>query len=244
MNCPRLFVQKDLSTNNNIQIEGQQSHHVLNVLRQVKGDKLVLFNGQGGEYLVEIVQTGKGSLTALVLKHDVVERESMLPVFLGLSVIKRDKMDFAIQKATELGVNSIAPLISEFTNVKSQVLDKRHHHWQGIIESACEQCGRNTLPQLYPVQAFVDWVNVIDAAVKVVCEPDSDRKASLSRKENLSKPASLALLIGPEGGFSAPESSAAVKTGFVSMGLGPRILRAETAVVSSVAILQSMWGDV
>lgn len=241
---PRLFVKKDFEPSSNIRIDDQQCHHVLNVLRLTKGDKFVLFNGEGGEYLAEITELGKGNLTALILNHNLVEKESSLPISLGLAAIKRDKMDFAIQKATELGVSSIYPLISEFSNIKSQVLEKRQSHWQGIVESACEQCGRNRLPELHPVQSLDDWLSVINATIKVICEPNSEPGNLFNSENGQSKPASLALLIGPEGGFSNLESSMARKRGFVAMGLGPRILRAETAVVSSLAILQSRWGDI
>lgn len=208
----------------------------------------MLFNHDGGEYLCEITSTGKSALAISVLSHDPIERESPLKIHLALSCLKREKMDFAIQKATELGAASISPLVTDFTMIKQQVLEKRWHHWQEIIYSACEQSGRNRPAKLNPITSFNDWLNRVQTKARVICEPaDSLLPDIPNLKDSMARtniqPDELSLAIGPEGGFSPSEHALAIKNNFMELNLGPRILRAETAVVAALSLMQSYWGD-
>lgn len=235
----RFFVDKALHIGGNLIVDGNQSHYILRVLRLSVGNKLTLFNDGGGEYLGEITEIRKTGVHISLLTYDAVERESRLKIDLALACLKREKMDLAIQKATELGVTSICPVISEFSAVKGHVLENRRNHWQGVIDSSCEQCGRNTLPRLDPLRPFSEWISKADSEAKLICEPVN----SLSIGEINNDIDSISLAIGPEGGFSQAELSLATANDFVAINLGPRILRAETAVVTSLSLVQSRWGD-
>jgi 16S rRNA (uracil1498-N3)-methyltransferase len=149
-------------------------------------------------------------------------------------------MDWVVQKATELGVNAIAPLLSERTEIRLNAdrAEKKLRHWQQIIGSACEQCGRNRLPELLPPQPLPQWLPGVGADLRLVLHPDAANAVPGS-----SPPASVALLVGPEGGFSPAEIAAATQVGFSALQLGPRILRTETAPLAALAILQARWGD-
>jgi 16S rRNA (uracil1498-N3)-methyltransferase len=169
-----------------------------------------------------------------------VSREATLPVTLGLSISRGERMDLAIQKSTELGVHRVVPLLSERTEVKlpGERADKKHRHWQHIALSACEQCGRNCPPEIAPIQTLADWLNSVGADLRLVLHHRSE--ASLAE---LPRPESVALLVGPEGGLSAQEIDAAERAGFQSIRLGPRVMRTETAPLAALSVLQFHWGD-
>ena len=149
-------------------------------------------------------------------------------------------MDCVMQKATELGVTAISPLLSERTEVrlKGEREAKKLRHWQQVATSACEQCGRNRLPAVHPLQSLDTWLENVEAEVRLVLDPQADGPAAA-----MTAPASIALLVGPEGGFSAAEIGAAQAAGFYCLQLGPRVLRTETAPLAAIAILQARWGD-
>lgn len=254
MKTSRLFLRRALLPDSEIRIEGKAAHYLLHVLRVNKGEELILFNGEGGEFTSEILSKERHSLIVKVNSHEEIERESSLVIHLGLAAVKKDKMDLAIQKAVELGVSTITPIISDYTSVKKNLLLKRQDHWQGVIESASEQCGRNKLASLENLTSLKEWVSVIsntrsNDVVKIICHPLADRRTDQKRDQVRDQGADegtmkeCVLLVGPEGGFSEKEVKLAIQSGFNSMQLGSRILRTETAVVAALTLLHAWQGD-
>ena len=172
--------------------------------------------------------------------HDV-SRESSLITHLGLGISKGERMDFALQKAVELGVSEITPLFTEHCVIQltgSRVV-KKQAHWQAVMISACEQSGRNTIPVLNATATFTDWLSTVPAATRLILDPQADTGLSTV---TLPQP-EVALTVGPEGGFSEAEIEQARRAGFVGVSLGPRVLRTESAAVTSLAAVQCLWGD-
>ena len=240
MRIPRIYTGQTLRANTETELEPGPSRHLARVLRMRVGDSLILFDGRGGQYPATIHALDRNSVVASLGDFDATERESGLRLQLGIALSRGERMDWVIQKATELGVSSIALLVSERTEVrlKDEREQKKLRHWQQVAISACEQCGRNLLPQILPPQSLAQWVNAAQADVRLVLHPLAD-----NTNPGAGRPASVALLVGPEGGLSPAEVDAAVQSGFSSLQLGPRILRTETAPLAAIAILQARWGD-
>ena len=238
--APRFYTQQVLSAGGEVTLEEAPSRHIAGALRLKPGASLRLFNGEGGEFLARLLSVGKRQVTVSVESHYPQDRESALAVTLGLAVSRGERMDYAVQKSTELGVARIAPLITERTEVrlKGERLEKKQRHWEQVAISACEQCGRNRPPLIDPMQAFDSWVAGEHAGLRLVLH----RRAGTSLGE-LPTPNAVTLLIGPEGGLSDAEINAAEGAGFQSLALGPRVLRTETAPVAALSILQFHWGD-
>ena len=240
MRIPRIFTTQELQINANIQLEPGPSQHLSRALRMKPGDNIILFDGTGGQYPATISTLGRTSVVAITADFDPVERESGLSVHLGIALSRGERMDWIVQKATELGVSAITPLRTERTEVRlsGERAEKKLRHWQQIATSACEQCGRNRLPDIQPTQNLAQWVNVVEADARLVLH----HRANSARMDATS-PSSIALLVGPEGGLSPGEITAAEQAQFLSLQLGPRILRTETAPLAAIAILQGRWGD-
>ncbi len=240
MRIPRIYTGQALRGNARIELELGPSAHIARVLRMREGDKLTLFNGEGGEYPTEVASMDKKKVVVATGAHRALELESNLRMHLGIAVSRGDRMDWIIQKATELGVNTVTPLLTERTEVKlaDDRAARKNRHWQQIAISACEQCGRNRVPEIEALQDVASWLASTDAERKFVLHHRADSIEGAS-----DKPASIALLIGPEGGLSDTEVGAAEQAGFHSLRLGPRILRTETAPLAAIAILQAHWGD-
>ena len=241
MRIPRIFTEQDLASGQAVDLEAQASHHLSKVLRMQAGADLILFNGQGGEYEASITEISKKYITLSVGNHHPQNRQSPLAVYLGIAMSKGDRMDWVMQKATELGVRSITPLITERTELKlkGDRAEKKLNSWQKIIHSACEQCQLNIPPSLIPVTTFNDWASTIEADKKLVLHHRNNQ--SLKSAEQVR---SAAILIGPEGGLSEAEILLAENSGFQSLALGPRVLRTETAPLVALSLLQSLWGDI
>ena len=239
MRTPRLFVDAALEPGAPLDLPPSQSHYVRNVLRARTGQPIVLFNGQGGEYDGFISGVGRSVVSVEVRTFSADNRASPLSIHLGLAVTKRDAMDTAIQKATELGVSAITPVLSEFNATTRKSLDKRFQHWIGIIRSAAEQCERNLLPELRPISDFGTFVAGAEADLKLLAHPGHSNPLEAAMPE----PRSIVIAVGPEGGFSESEVSTAARAGFAPIGLGPRILRADTAPLVLVSLAQARWGD-
>jgi len=209
-------------------------------MRMRAGDILTLFNGRGGEYAATINAVGKKFVAVDIGNHRDTDTESPLAIHLGITISRGDRMDWVIQKATELGAHSITPLLSERTEVKlkGDRAAKKRLHWQQIAIAACEQCGRNRLPEINPLQSLPAWLDTATADLKLVLH-----HRALVTEEAIESPSSIALLIGPEGGLSEAEIGLAENAGYQSLGLGPRVMRTETAPLAAMAILQSQWGD-
>ncbi len=241
MRISRLYTSQALDEGTTIVLSQEQSHYLANVLRQQTGDSVILFNGSDHEYEATILQLTKKmaelSITACMEKNV----ESALQIHLALGLARGGHMDLAIQKAVELGVHRIIPVITEFSSVriKADRLQNKMSHWSNIIISATEQCGRTRL-------AILEQPVKLDAFL--ASEPVGQRllfhpEAETTFAELDGKPDNVTLLTGPEGGFSTEEIALACQSGFLVLGLGPRILRAETAVISALACCQARWGD-
>lgn len=237
--APRFYDPQHLSPGTDICLGDSASQHV-RVLRLREGDALRLFNGDGLEYSAHLLEVSKRTVRAQVADATPTGSESGLILHLGQAISRGERMDYAVQKATELGCSRITPLFTERCEVRlnSERQDKRLRHWQQVAISACEQSQRNALPELQPPQTLEQWLSDCDAELKLVLHPHSAVPLA-----SLDKPASVALLIGPEGGLSDAEVELAQQQGFQPLTLGPRILRTETAPVAACAILQYLWGD-
>lgn len=240
MRNPRIYTRHALSAGNPLVLDESASHHLARVLRFQPGHAITLFNGDGNEYAATITTIDKRSVTVHIDIATTANRESPLNIHLGIAISKGERMDTVVQKAVELGVTAITPIVSERVEVRLQGerADKKLQHWQGIVVAACEQCGRNRLPELKPITALHDWTDKVTADRKFVLHHRSE--ASLG---DFAPPQTVALLIGPEGGLSEAEIVAAERQGFVSLRLGPRILRTETAPLAALAVLQYVFGD-
>jgi 16S rRNA (uracil1498-N3)-methyltransferase len=203
------------------------------------GDALQLFDGSGHEFRATLVEVGKKRVVVRIDESFSGQVESSLQIHLGQGLSRGERMDWAIQKATELGVTEITPIFSDRCEVrlKDERADKRLMHWRQVAISACEQCGRSRVPVIHPPLLLADWLKQTQAELKLVLHPVAEPMVSHAR------PATLAFLIGPEGGLSDAEVDQAQSAGFHAARLGPRVLRTETAPVVALAVAQQLWGD-
>jgi 16S rRNA (uracil1498-N3)-methyltransferase len=240
MRISRIYTEQLLKQVSQIKLEGQQAHYLSKVLRLKANASLILFNGDGHEYKSLITEIDKNSITLEIQDAKPGNSESPLHSILGLGLSRGERMDIAIQKSTELGVSEIAPLFTEFSEVKLQGerLQKKLVHWQQVAISACEQSGRNKPPKVHPPQTLESWCSKIDSQLKLIFEPDADQ--GLPSEKAITQ---VALLVGPEGGFSKQELNIAAKNAFNAVRLGPRVLRTETAPIAALTSLQLLWGD-
>ncbi len=242
MAISRIFQAVPLKENGTLQLDDDASHHVARVLRAKIGDEVILFNGEGGEYLSLITHIDKKSVKVEIKKFNPRNSESSLELYLAQGISRGEKMDFTIQKAVELGVKKIFPLFTERCNVKldDERREKKLQHWSSVIVSACEQSGRNHVPEIFLPQSLDNFFNLIPADFKFVLAPTAEKKLSqISIKKNTS----VILLIGPEGGLSGDEIKLATQKDFFPLNLGPRILRTETAAVAALSVIQFYAGD-
>lgn len=238
MRLSRFFIDAPLSLGEH-DLPEAQAHYIGRVLRMAPGDAVQLFDGSGQEYLGELLEVGKKSVRVTLAQALPGQAESPLHVHLGQGLSRGERMDWAIQKATELGASVITPILSERCEVrlKDERADKRLAHWRQVAISACEQCGRSTVPTIHSPVLLADWLKAREEALKLVLHPVAEPLTSHAR------PASLAFLIGPEGGLSEVEVEQAKAAGFHAARLGPRVLRTETAPVVALAVAQQLWGD-
>ena len=215
--------------------------HVGVVLRMQPGETITLFSGDNQEYTARIMETHKKRTLVQIETFKTMNRESPRALHLGQGIAKGDRMEWIIQKAVELGVTSITPLLTQHGAVKQDParLLKKQAQWQAIAISACEQSGRNILPILHPIASFTSYVTTCKASLKFILEPNTPQ----SLRDYTFPPGDIALMIGPEGGFHTDELNEAIQAQFKTLNLGPRILRTETAAISALSILQAMAGD-
>ena len=213
----------------------------LQVLRIATGESIILFDGGGGEILATVVGIGKRDATVTLDNFDAVERESPLQITLVQALATADKMDLIMQKAVELGVTCIAPIATARATLKlaGERAEKRIAHWQAIAVAACEQCGRNRVPLVREIQTLDQWLKNSFEGVSVLLHPDAEK--SLLGSVDASRP--IALLIGPEGGFTDDEIARAVAQNVITVKFGPRVLRTETAGLAAIAALAARFGD-
>jgi 16S rRNA (uracil1498-N3)-methyltransferase len=238
-----LFVEAGLRAGAQLELAGAQAHHALRVLRLKTNDPLVLFDGKGGEYPALALAAGRDRLTVHVGEHQAIEREAPLAVTLLQGVSSAERMDFTVQKATELGVAVIQPLQAEKSLVRlsAERAESRLKHWQRVAVAACEQCGRNRVPEIRPVAHLAEaCAGLRDGALRLHLSP----RAPARLRECVGPGAgAIALAAGPEAGFSPAEESLLERAGFHAVALGPRILRAETAALAALGALHALAGD-
>ncbi|MGE8572648.1 MAG: 16S rRNA (uracil(1498)-N(3))-methyltransferase [Acinetobacter amyesii] len=231
---PRFYIEADLTVDTTVELTETVFHHWVKVLRAQVGETATLFNGQGGEYHVELVEIAKKSAAVQVLQFNPSNRTPHFTALLGQVMSKGDRMDYAIQKAVELGVSEIQLLTSERCEMRLKYDrdQKKLDHWQGIAIAACEQCGLNIVPKVLPPLSLEKWLESDLPTTKLVLAPNKDEIDVLADADP-----QFALLIGPEGGLSEAEISAANEKGFVNWCIGERVLRTETAPVVALSIL-------
>jgi 16S rRNA (uracil1498-N3)-methyltransferase len=242
MRVVRHFVDLPLAEGAALALPEAAVAHLVRVLRLGPGDRVRLFNGDGHDYESELESTGKREARARVLARVPVASESPLAITLAQGIARGEKMDLILQKATELGVARIAPVVTERTEVRldAERADKRLAHWRGVLASACEQSGRARLPELLPPQALGNFLAQESTTRRLVLDPAT---GSTLAQLQLAAGDSLCLLVGPEGGLSERDLAAARAAGFSGLRLGPRILRTETAALAAIAGLNALYGD-
>jgi 16S rRNA (uracil1498-N3)-methyltransferase len=243
MRLTRVFIDAPLEPGTRVTLEGNAASHLTRVLRLRVGASLALFNGQGGEYSASIDKAHGGTVIVAVGGHTPMERESPLELTLAQGVSRGERMDLVVQKATELGVSRLVPLLTErgVVRLDAQQAQRKLNHWRAIAVAACEQCGRNRLPQLAAPAALSDFLRGADAAGHTHLLLSPNATATLT---DLARPAAgVTVLIGPEGGLADEEVQAAIAAGFTAVRLGPRVLRTETAAIAALALLQRQFGD-
>lgn len=243
MRIPRVYVPQPLHPGREIDLPVQAGEHLVRVLRLERGHPLRLFNGDGNEYAGEIASLAKRGVTALVGDAaEAADRESPLRITLAQGIARGEKMDWILQKATELGVARIVPLVTDRTEVRldAERAERRLAHWRAVLGSACEQCGRNRLPQLDDPVRLADWAAQAagDGELRLALDP-----LGATSLRTLQAPARVTLVVGPEGGLSEHDLDTLAQAGFVGLRLGPRILRTETAGLAALAAMQALHGD-
>ena len=240
MRNPRIHTEQGLAAGSELVLTGNAAHHAGRVLRMEAGQWLTLFNGDGLDYQAQILEAGRKSLQVYVTESSDPGTESRLTITLGQVMSRGDRMDYAIQKATELGVTHIQPLTSERCEVKlsGDRERKRVANWQQVAISAAEQCGRARIPDVAPPLKLADWLNGCNQQLRLVLHDQGSPLGGVT-----DAPASIALLVGPEGGLAGHEIDSARNAGFTPLALGPRVMRTETAPVAALSLCQWLWGD-
>ena len=242
MRLTRVYVDAVLEPGARLTLTGGAAGHLTRVLRLRPKAALKLFNGRGGEFRASIERAQGSKVTVAIGEHEPIERESPFPLTLAQGVSRGERMDLVVQKATELGVARLVPLLTERSIVRldEEQSDRKSSHWRAIAIAACEQCGRNRLPEVaLPAQLREFLRQPSGEGVRLLLSPSATR-----RIEDVSRPAGGAtVLIGPEGGLSDAEQEDALTAGFTAVNLGPRVLRTETAAIASLTLLQREFGD-
>jgi 16S rRNA (uracil1498-N3)-methyltransferase len=239
----RIYAPDALAPGALLPLSGTTAHHLSRVLRAAVGDSIVVFN-EGVEFPAVITRIDKHGVTVKLERGAPVDRENPLPCVLAQAISSGERMDLTLQKAVELGVYRVQPLYSERSIVRldTERTVKRVEHWRQVMISACEQCGRNTVPGVDAPQPVIEWLGGLpaprDDELRLMLSPHADQRLA-----QLKRPASVILMAGPEGGFTDIESTLARQRGFVELKLGPRVLRTETAALAALAALNTLWGD-
>ncbi|MBS0581490.1 MAG: 16S rRNA (uracil(1498)-N(3))-methyltransferase [Proteobacteria bacterium] len=243
MRIPRIYTDQPLRAGAEVLLPEQAGEHVARVLRMERGHPLILFNGDGREYDATLAQLARRGVTAEVEQAREVDRESKLDITLAQGVARGEKMDWILQKATELGVARIAPLVTERTEVKldEERAERRVAHWRSVVAGACEQSGRTRLPEVQAPLRLDRWLGDLgdDDALRLALLPEGD--AGLRQFAGMGN--AVLLCVGPEGGFSDNDIAQLRQARFHGLRLGPRILRTETAGIAAMAALQALAGD-
>lgn len=242
MRIPRFYFPDALTLGARVALPKDAAHHAVRVLRMGEGDAVSLFNGDNHAYSARILRIEKQNIVVLIESRVALSCESMLSILLVQGISSGERMDYTLQKAVELGVAAIQPIQAERSVVKlaGERREKRMQHWQNVVTAACEQCGRNKVPEVKPVSGLMDWLGEQGSeGRRILLAPDAEM-----RLRELAQPAgAVTLAVGPEGGFSDKEQTALLQYGFTPVRLGPRVLRTETAALAALASMQALWGD-
>jgi 16S rRNA (uracil1498-N3)-methyltransferase len=236
----RIYQHGNFQAGQSTQLDKAASNHLLKVLRLKNHQVFTLFNGKGGEYTVTLEISGKAAI-AHVAEHTLTDNESNLEIHLYQGISKGERMDFAVQKSVELGVSKITPVFCSHTvvNLKDDRVEKKLQHWQAIAISACEQSGRNIIPEITAPLDFKSLLAHDTSGLRILLDPlSTSTLRSLQPSNN-----KLSFLIGPEGGLTEEEISQATHVGYSGIRLGPRVLRTETAAIAAITSAQLLWGD-
>lgn len=242
MHIPRIHIPSQLESGQTISLEKAAASHISRVLRMKEGDALIVFNGGGGEYKASITSSERHDVTVHIEQFTDKECESPIRISLAQGISRGERMDYTIQKAVELGVYEIIPVFTQrgVVQLKGDRLLKKERHWQAVAISACEQCGRNTIPFVHPPITLKNWLaknNIHPTALML------DPLSAQNIRQACSGDTPITLLAGPEGGLSEEEVELASDAGFTGIQLGPRVLRTETAALAAIAALQTLHGD-
>lgn len=249
MRIPRLYQSQPLISGTTILLSPEAANYLIRVLRLTVNNELRVFNGIDGEFAAVINNITKQQVSIKITEHLLIDNESPIKIHLGQAISRGEKMDLVIQKAVELGVTQITPLITERCGVKlsEERWNKRLQHWQAVIISACEQCGRNILPMINEPCLLTDWLahfkqdGFTRSGIQLVLTPEGKQKLTTVLSDTADR--DITLLIGPEGGLSEIEVQLAKQGGFIDVCLGPRVLRTETAGIAGVTAIQCILGD-
>jgi 16S rRNA (uracil1498-N3)-methyltransferase len=240
---PRFHVQQPLAAGQQLELPADVAHHI-NVVRMEPGDTLTLFNGDGGEYTAVLTDVQKKKAWAEIKVFDPREAELPFAVTLAQALPEGSKMDWIIEKAVELGVAGIQPLAARrcVVRLSAERAEKKLEHWNGIVVSASEQCGRNRLASVAAPLEFREWIARQDLHKRVILTPRATE--SLADWARHQPAQALSIMVGPEGGFSDEEEAEALRHGVLPLSIGPRVLRTETAALAAVSILSAAWGGI
>jgi 16S rRNA (uracil1498-N3)-methyltransferase len=250
MRLTRVYVEAPVATGKRLVVEGSAANHITRVLRLRSGDLLTVFDGSGGEFGARIEEFRKDSVVVTVEEHRPLDRESPLPLTLAQGISRGERMDWVIQKATELGTSRIVPLFTKRSMVRldERQAERKLQHWRAIAIAACEQCGRNKIPELAAPVDFFDVLPADDSgAMRLLLSPTGNLRiedlAEVGQDLAPGVRKGITVLIGPEGGLEEVEQEAALAAGFKAVQLGPRVLRTETAAIAALTIIQRYCGD-
>ncbi len=242
MRLRRVYVEAPLEPGAQVTLTGGAAAHLIRVLRLRPDAAVTLFNGRGGEYGARIERLRGSEITVAVGEHRPIERESPFALTLAQGISRGERMDLVVQKATELGVSRLVPVITERSIVRldEEQSDRKSSHWRAIAVAACEQCGRNRLPEVaLPAQLHAFLRQPAGETLQLLLAPSAPRR--IAEVPGPAKGATV--LIGPEGGLSEEEQELARKAGYTAVNLGPRVLRTETAAIAALTLLQRQFGD-
>jgi 16S rRNA (uracil1498-N3)-methyltransferase len=243
MRLTRVYVDTPVASGKRVVVEGSAANHITRVLRLRSGDALTVFDGSGGEFGARIEEFRKDTVVVSVEDHRPLDRESPLTLTLAQGVSRGERMDWIIQKATELGASRIVPVFTKRSVVRldDKQAERKLQHWRAITVAACEQCGRNRLPDLVTPVDFFDVLpeSFAQGTTRLLLSPSGELRIDDLRDIQTG----VTVLIGPEGGLDEVEQDSALRAGFKAVRMGPRVLRTETAAIAALTILQRYFGD-